>query len=45
MKRFTIHFLLIFFLSINSFGQTEISGGIYENTIWTVEESPYIITG
>lgn len=32
-------------LSIVSFGQTNISGGIASNTTWTIENSPYIVTG
>lgn len=34
--------LMIVFIS---FGQTEFSGGIYNNTKWKKENSPYLITG
>jgi hypothetical protein len=44
MKTIAIQFILFFALSINVTAQTEIGGGIYENTTWTVEESPYIVT-
>ncbi len=32
------------FITTSSYSQTYISGGINENTIWTKENSPYIIT-
>lgn len=32
-------------ITIITFGQTEFSGGIYSNSTWTKENSPYIITG
>jgi hypothetical protein len=29
----------------NLFGQTQVSGGIYQNTTWTLSGSPYIVDG
>src|SRR5438093_5612982 len=37
----TIILAIAVFLTVN--GQTNISGGIYSNTIWTLANSPYII--
>lgn len=31
--------------TISVFGQTNVSGGIYQNTTWTLAGSPYIVTG
>src|ERR1035438_4422071 len=38
--------LLIAFISLVSFtvAQTNVSGGIYSNTTWTLNNSPYIVT-
>lgn len=39
-------FLFISMLLINCFlAQTTVSGGIYQNTTWTVANSPYLMTG
>lgn len=37
--------LFILFSTANSFSQTNVSGGIYQNTTWTQAGSPYIVTG
>jgi len=37
-----VFFLLVVSLSIK--GQTNVSGGIYSNTAWTLANSPYIVT-
>jgi hypothetical protein len=37
--------LCLFFFIGNSFSQTSVSGGIYQNTTWTAAGSPYIVTG
>ena len=38
--------LLLFFVSFHFiFSQTNVSGGIFSNTIWTVSGSPYVLTG
>ena len=29
----------------NAVSQTNVSGGIYQNTTWTLAGSPYIVTG
>jgi hypothetical protein len=39
--------LTVIFLTVISFGingQTNVSGGIYSNTVWTLANSPYIVT-
>jgi len=39
--------MTVFFLTVISFGingQTNVSGGIYSNTVWTLANSPYIVT-
>jgi hypothetical protein len=42
----TIFFLVIFsFGSFILFAQTLVSGGIYQNTTWTLAGSPYEVTG
>ena len=44
MKR--ISFLIAFYLITYSvYSQTSVSGGIYQNTTWTITGSPYIVTG
>ena len=43
MKSFFIIFF--HFYSLSLFAQTSVSGGIYQNTTWTLEGSPYILTG
>ena len=37
--------LLLTFLTVNTFSQTNVSGFISSNTTWTLSGSPYIITG
>jgi hypothetical protein len=37
--------LFILFSTANSFSQTNVSGGIYQNTTWTQAGSPYFVTG
>lgn len=37
--------LFILFSTANSFSQTAVSGGIYQNTTWTQAGSPYLVTG
>lgn len=36
--------LFILFSAVNSFSQTNVSGGIYQNTTWTLAGSPYNVT-
>ncbi len=44
--KFIPSFLLAFFLLIDAMqAQTYVSGGIYNNTTWTLANSPYIMTG
>jgi hypothetical protein len=43
MKKFLIALSLLFVFGVNS--QTQVSGGIYQNTTWTAASSPYIVTG
>jgi hypothetical protein len=39
-------FSLVFAVCIaKSFAQTSVSGGIYQNTTWTLAGSPYVVTG
>lgn len=45
MKKISIALFLLFALVANSFAQTNVSGGIYNNTTWTLANSPYILTG
>lgn len=40
-----ISFLMCLCLVSNLFGQTQVSGGIYQNTTWTLSGSPYIVDG
>lgn len=44
MKRIFLLTLNIILLSTLSFGETEVSGGIFNNTTWTKANSPYIVT-
>ena len=44
MKNSLIIFCL-FFISTSIFSQTSFQGGIYNNTTWTLANSPYILTG
>ncbi len=44
MKKIALIF--IFFLaSIPLYAQTNVSGGVFSNTTWTLSNSPYIVTG
>ena len=45
MRAFLVQLFLLFIIPTIIFGQTQISGGINEDTDWTIENSPYIITG
>ncbi len=47
MRKNLILMLVLFFSCTNSslFAQTNVSGGIYTNTTWTLANSPYLITG
>lgn len=40
-----LFYILSFLLSTSAFSQTQVSGGIYSNTTWTLANSPYIMTG
>ena len=43
-----LHALVLLFslgLGFSSFAQTQVSGGIFTPTTWTLAESPYIVTG
>jgi hypothetical protein len=42
MKR--LFFIFYIFLAFSICGQTNVSGGIYENTIWSISGSPYLVT-
>src|ERR1700722_18828640 len=44
MKNYYPLFFFLVILSINSYGQTYVSGGIYADTTWTEANSPYIVT-
>ena len=48
MKNFTkgiILFAVLFTVTLfSTYGQTNVSGGIYTNTTWTLAHSPYIVT-
>jgi hypothetical protein len=37
--------LFILFSATNSFAQTSVSGGIFQNTTWSAAGSPYLVTG
>lgn len=41
----SLFFSAFFLLSANLFSQTTVSGGIYQNTTWTLSGSPYLVTG
>jgi hypothetical protein len=43
IKKLFIASLILLFTSSNA--QTSVSGGIYNNTTWTLANSPYIVTG
>ena len=38
-------FFLAALCSFSIFAQTNVSGGIYQNTTWTLAGSPYMVTG
>ncbi len=39
-------YILFLFVSVSTiYSQTNVSGGIYTNTVWTLANSPYIMTG
>lgn len=44
---YKLKFLIAFFLTAacSAYSQTSVSGGIYQNTTWTLAGSPYIVTG
>lgn len=44
-KRYTILSGLAFVLAFNLQAQTVVSGGIYQNTTWTLANSPYQVNG
>lgn len=37
--------IILIWLCVNSYSQTNVSGGIFSNTTWTLANSPYIVTG
>src|SRR6266513_547838 len=43
MKKIILSILLSSTLSLISLAQTNVSGGIYSNTTWTLANSPYIV--
>jgi hypothetical protein len=43
MKKLLLLILHFAFCILNSFSQTNVSGGIYANTTWTLANSPYIV--
>jgi hypothetical protein len=45
MKKILISVFFFSILISSIFAQTNVSGGIYSNTTWTVANSPYLITG
>jgi len=44
MKKLVFSFLFIAFATLAIQAQTNVSGGIYTNTTWTLANSPYIVT-
>ena len=40
-----IFILAVNLITLSLFSQTSVSGGIYQNTTWTIAGSPYIVTG
>lgn len=45
MKNIVLSLSLLFVLMSNYSAQTSVSGGIYQNTTWTLAGSPYLVTG
>jgi hypothetical protein len=45
MKKIALLLTIFSLLSFTLFSQTFVSGGIYQNTTWTSEGSPYLVTG
>ncbi|MFN0204013.1 MAG: right-handed parallel beta-helix repeat-containing protein [Bacteroidia bacterium] len=45
MKQLVSFLLFIIFVTTASYAQTPVSGGIYNNTTWTLANSPYLMTG
>ncbi len=45
MKKFILVLSVIFSIGFTANAQTNFSGGIYNNTTWTLANSPYILTG
>ena len=44
MKKILLTVILLTVISFGINGQTYVSGGIYSNTVWTLANSPYIVT-
>ena len=40
-----LYTILLTAISMSMYGQTNVSGGIFSNTTWTLANSPYIMTG
>lgn len=45
MKNIVLSLTLLFVYLTNVSAQTSVSGGIYQNTTWTLAGSPYLVTG
>lgn len=45
MKNIVLSLSLLFVYITNVSAQTSVSGGIYQNTTWTLAGSPYLVTG
>jgi len=45
MKKILLRTLILSFIPFLSFSQTQVSGNIKKNTIWTKANSPYVLTG